>query len=70
MADICEICWKPIGHYEGGDINYEGYCLCIQCCEKIEELCDDDSNKVDRLLDNIKKDKEYNKLRKWMLEVS
>lgn len=38
MADICEICMKPLEIYIDGIPDYDDFVLCRQCEEKVEEI--------------------------------
>ena len=38
MAEICEICMKPLEHWIDGTINYGEVILCSKCKEIVAEL--------------------------------
>lgn len=59
MADICEICMKPLDRWVDGAPNYEDYgneiILCRKCDEEVDELCDGDNEKMRRAVEKLRK---------------
>ena len=45
MADICEICMKPLEHYVDGIPDYDSVVLCQKCEDKVNEIVFDGSGK-------------------------
>ena len=38
MADICEVCMKPLKHWIDGTSDYDNLILCNKCSEKVVDM--------------------------------
>ena len=52
MAELCEVCWKPLKHWIDTP-NYKED-VCSECSEKLDNKFDGDVTKVEKFIEKLK----------------